>query len=1412
MAKPNFFDDLVSKNMTNLAAIESFKQLLIAGEKLDTKTISSVMNYVTGGTAAEGRWQMKTATDLVEGAVASCIKDIGVNPQKLAELQQLLIAQTVRSDDQVNLQQFSTPPSIGSIMATAAHVTADDIFLEPSAGTGMLAAFAAHASCQQIILNEFSPARAKILGHLFGEDHLYKFDAENLNDYLPKRYKPTVVIANPPFSVSPNLTKRNKDAIVRHFRAAMLRLRPNGRLVLLGPHWLMPDKFTILEEFGTVILSAKINGDEYRRYGTTMPTRLLVIEKAILPGVQRLDVDTTLPNLMKVAQQLPPRLPIQEAADRQEEPITDFFTDLPLFQLGSIIAKAAPVVQQVISVVQKAIAPSWLELVKLTYSPTPAKSAELSDQLYESYSSCPIEIEGAMPHPTPLVESAAMSSVSMPQPEYQPLLPAEVLAKGLLSHAQLESLIFAGQAHSKMLNGRWEYNDKAKRLDQTGSDTGTEYRQGFFLGDGTGAGKGRQVAGIILDNWLQGRTKALWVSKNFTLIEDARRDWVALGGQSEQIIDLSKYAQGEAINCTEGILFVAYATLRTIAKGNKASRLDQIINWIGGDTFDGCICFDESHLMGNAIGEDSGRGIKAASQQGMAGIDLQNRLPQARVVYVSATGASKVSSLAYAPRLGLWQTTDFPFKSREDFISSMEDGGIAATEVIIHNLKAHGVYLARALSYQGVGYETLVHQLTPAQMESYDAFAAVFEQIHTNIERALAATNVVNLSGKCINGQAKSAAMSAFEGAKQRFFQHLINAAKVPTVIKAIEQDIVNGYAAVLQIVSTDEALLNRRLDGISPSEWGDLRLDFTPKEAIIQYLEGSFPTKLHSICEIEGREVAMLIDGLDGKPIYSQEAIELRDVLVERIADLPSIAGFLDQLVWHFGTEAIAEVTGRSKRVVLKDNQYKLESRSATANSAETSAFQNDRKQILLFSGAGGTGRSYHAAMDVQNQRLRRHYLVQPGWQASEAVQSLGRTHRSAQAQPPVFVLVTTNVRGEIRFTSTIAKRLDSLGALTKGQRQTGGQNMFDADVANLTSAYAKAALADFCKAMTIFGIGDISCADFERSTGLSLTNSEGDLKEIPINTFLNRLLALSIDNQNLLFEDFEQRLHLKVRQAKEAGHYETGLETLKSDGGFRVISEQPLISHANGSQTVCYEIEGLYKPEKRSVHSAQFICEQEGSTCLIRNGEVAIVRRHEQIADVDGSLAVRCSLERPSGASNVTEKKIARDGWESTIASDDFWQRWVMELAEMPEFLPRKHYLVSGMLLSIWHKIPSDSIPRIFRLQTIDGQVLLGRSIRPKQVAKLLAQFDIKTVCSPAQIQQMVLDDSTVDVGRYQLGLSRVRGESRIEVLNHSDSDNIQWLLVAGCFKEIINYRSRIFVPVSSEGAETIGRLQAG
>ena len=108
-----------------------------------------------------------------------------------------------------------------------------------------------------------------------------------------------------------------------------------------------------------------------------------------------------------------------------------------------------------------------------------------------------------------------------------------------------------------------------------------QFRKGFFLGDGTGSGKGRQAAGIILDNWLRGRRKAVWISKSDKLIEDAQRDWSALGQEKLLIVPQSRYRQGTPIRIAEGILFTTYATLRSSEREGKDSRLKQILDWLG---------------------------------------------------------------------------------------------------------------------------------------------------------------------------------------------------------------------------------------------------------------------------------------------------------------------------------------------------------------------------------------------------------------------------------------------------------------------------------------------------------------------------------------------------------------------------------------------------------------------------------------------------------------------------------------------------------------------------------------------------------------------------------------------------------------------------------------------------------------
>src|SRR3546814_13031816 len=96
------------------------------------------------------------------------------------------------------------------------------------------------------------------------------------------------------------------------------------------------------------------------------------------------------------------------------------------------------------------------------------------------------------------------------------------------------------------------------------------------------------------------------------------------------------------------------------------------------------------------------------------------------------------------------------------------------------------------------------------------------------------------------------------------------------------------------------------------------------------------------------------------------------------------------------------------------------VENRAGSANLAETQAFMDDQKRILIFSDAGGTGRSYHAELSARNRRLRVHYLLEPGWKADAAIQGFGRPNRTNQAQTSRFRPVPTEVKAETRCLSS--------------------------------------------------------------------------------------------------------------------------------------------------------------------------------------------------------------------------------------------------------------------------------------------------------------------------------------------------------------------------------------------------------
>ncbi len=1389
------------------------------GRRVDAAILRAAMEQALGRSDTSGAWDWKTAYDACEAASVLFLRKYGkpifrkagsasaALPQ-FVKLVSLLPTHTRRSEESQALQQFSTPIPLGLAALCAAAITPGDHVLEPSAGTGLLAILAEIAG-GALALNELAEARAALLSSLFPAVPVTRFDAAQIDDHLGSTIDPTVVLMNPPFSAMANVSGRMADAAYRHVASALARLADGGRLVAITganfgpetPAW--RDAFVRLQERGTVVFTAAVDGAVYAKHGTTIDTRLMVIDKmpasdpAQFPASAGIapDIATLLGWITK---HVPPRRPVARSLAAP----TAVGVATPRSVRGYLARAASR---------QPAAAladPAGVELSYEILEWAPPEGARLTDALYEEYGLQSIRIPGSQAHPTKLVQSAAMASVAPPKPSYRPHLPVNLVTGGLLSDAQLESVIYAGEAHGDFLAGAWTVDETFDLVTAARDDaeTSVRFRRGWFLGDGTGAGKGRQVAGILLDNWLKGRRRALWISKSDKLIEDAQRDWSALGMERLLVTPLSRFRQGTPIRLAEGILFTTYATLRTDERGEKLSRVRQIVEWLGAD-FDGVIIFDESHAMQNAAGGKGERGDQAPSQQGRAGLRLQHALPNARVVYVSATGATTVHNLAYAQRLGLWGGEDFPFATRAEFVEAIEDGGVAAMEVLARDLRALGLYAARSLSYEGVEYELIEHELTPEQIRIYDAYAGAFSIIHNNLDAAMQAANITGDSGT-LNAQAKSAARSAFESAKQRFFGHLLTSMKTPSLVRSIERDLEAGHASVVQIVSTGEALMERRLAEIPTEDWGDVQADITPREYVLDYLAHSFPVQLYEpFTDSEGNLSSRPVFR-DGQPVESREAVTRRDRLIEKLASLPPVPGALDQIVQRFGTDMVAEVTGRSRRVIRKGDRLMVENRAASANLAETAAFMDDAKRILVFSEAGGTGRSYHAELSARNHRLRVHYLLEPGWKADAAIQGLGRTNRTNQAQPPLFRPIATNVKAEKRFLSTIARRLDTLGAITRGQRQTGGQNLFRPED-NLESHYGRDALRQLYMLLARGKVEGCSLQTFEDSTGLKLMDANGIKDELPpITTFLNRLLALTIDLQNVLFTAFEQLLTARIEGAIASGSYDAGLETLRAES-FVITDRSVIYSHpATGAETRLLTITERRRNLPVTLAEAFDRLSDPRAVLLIneRSGRAAVQVPAPSLMLDDGEIERRVRLIRPMEHHSLPLKTMAESHWMEANR-ERFAEAWHVELGEVSDFTDSTIHVVAGLLLPIWKRLPNEST-RVYRLQTDTGERIIGRKVSAAWAANALAA-DTPTLTPDMAFGALMEGRTILDLAEgLQLRRVRVMGANRIELSGFDDTMRDR-LKAYGLFHEIISWKLRMFVPTDASGVETLNRV---
>ena len=517
--------------------------------------------------------------------------------------------------------------------------------------------------------------------------------------------------------------------------------------------------------------------------------------------------------------------------------------------------------------------------------------------------------------------------------------------------------------------------------------------------------------------------------------------------------------------------------------------------------------------------------------------------------------------------------------------------------------------------------------------------------------------------------------------------------------------------------------------------------------------------------------------------------------------------------------------MTRRSKRLVKdpRTGEHKIEKRTGRdLNIQEQRAFQDGRKHIAIISAAASTGISLHADRRAKNQQRRRHIILESKWSADQQMQDFGRTNRTNQVVPPEYILLSLDVGGEKRFFATIAPRLEQLGALSRGQRDASGGG--ELAKYNYESEFGWQAVVSIIGALQrtdrpfpgLEGGGPKALADM----GLAVMQPDGRIADVStpdVPQFLNRVLALDVDRQNVVFDAFVSRMADAIAFAKETGAFDEGVEDVKADA-IR-LKEDPKVVRENtgaagGAKTVYYSLEADYRSHPFTWERAAAILAESPSNTLVRNqrsGNYFVAQLLESAeTDRNGKTHQRYRLynvhgKRRNVRADELDSKFDRATMLDAKEAGEAW--WREQLSNIGTHYTEPLHVIGGSILPIWDVLSKARTEgaKIVRVRTDDGKRIIGVAIPDSAIREVLRGLGVgnENVTSASVYDAVANHDETVGlISDLRIRMARVAGEQRIEVAGAKYADYGE-LVRLGAKREDISYQARFFIPFSEADA---------
>jgi len=602
----------------------------------------------------------------------------------------------------------------------------------------------------------------------------------------------------------------------------------------------------------------------------------------------------------------------------------------------------------------------------------------------------------------------------------------------------------------------------------------------LILGDQTGIGKGRVLAGLLRYGIRNGMTP-IFVTEKPNLYAAMFDDMTDIGmtdmlGREPRILPTNSNLklpvgdQGTILKTPDGpeqekqlrdiaatgnqqgsnrvgarlldhdMIMTTYSQMQTV-KGQNTARRDFLRSMAPNSI----ILFDESHNAGGAAVEKRIAKGKLPPPADRAEFARELVQKAKAVAYSSATYAKRPDSMR------LYSKTDMRYavSDMKDLGEAIKKGGVPMQQVVASALAESGQYLRRERSFDGIKYDM---EVTPIDRELYAGFSRALRAINEFSKKAGKSVKDIDKQVKAEAAIAGQDASVGTAGAESTNFTSLMHnvvaqfllASKAERAGQLAVEAINRGERPVIAVANTLESFVSdymkqtgAKTGDLIRANFGDLLSRYLDRSRVVTIKKpfGAVEDK-HTMTDEElgpeglaaYHQAQAIINGLDFGKLPISPIDKIRQVISQAGHSVSEITGRNNTL--DYGKGNIPRIGVRSPK-----------EKSVAGRTQTVKDFNSGKLKALILNESGATGISLHdsEAFPESGRGQRAMIIAQAHPNITVHMQMLGRVLRTGQVSKPRYAHLGADVPAEKRPMAVLAKKLSSLNANTTADAKSG-------------------------------------------------------------------------------------------------------------------------------------------------------------------------------------------------------------------------------------------------------------------------------------------------------------------------------------------------------------------------------------